>query len=330
MRKNLLRLTILVALALFAFTTPVSVSAQTYLIKAAHVNDVTYPVHEGLVKFGELIGKRSDGKIKVQLYPNGQLGQERDLVEGVKLGTVEMTLVDSGNFAGFLPAINIFNVPFLFRDNEHAYKVSDGPVGDRLAAAIEKNVNVKFLAWASGGVRSVFAKKPVNKPEDMRGMKIRVTQNPVVVAAFNAIGAKAVPLPFGEVYSALQQGVIDAAENDPMSVLGMKFYEVAPYYSLTNHFNSSANHVFLISLKLYNSLPASLQQAVRESAREAALFERKLFEQKMDEGYAELRKKGMTINKVNAQPFQDAMKDVYKQFSKDIGADVMEQVLATK
>lgn len=311
-------------------TVPATLNAKTYLIKAAHVNDTTYPVHEGIVKFGELIDKRTNGKIKVEVYPNGQLGQERDLIEGVKLGTVEMTIVDSGNFAGFLPAINIFNVPFLFRDNNHAYAVADGPVGQNLARAVEENVSVKFLGWASSGVRSVFAKKPVRKPEDMKGMKLRVMQNPVAVAAFNGIGAKAVPMPYGEVYTALQQGVIDAAENDPMSVLGMKFYEVAPYYSLTGHFNGSANSPFLLSMKFYNHLPADLQKAVEETARKAVLFERELFEKKMDEGYKELSKRGMTIINVEVQPFQDAMKDVYKQFEKEIGGDVINAVLQTK
>jgi len=300
------------------------------IIKAAHGLATEHPFHIGMDAFAKSVAAKTNGKVEVQVFPNGQLGSdERQLAESLQLGNIQATVVASGAVASFTPKVDIFNLPFLYRDLQHMYKVCDGEPG-RIVAKDLEGKGLKVLAWFNGLPRNIFNnKKPITKIEDLKGMKIRVMQSPVQIGTFNSIGALATPMPAGEVYSALQQGVIDGAENNPFSILGYKYYEVSKYYSLTQHFYEASP--LMMDKKFFNAQTPEIQKALLEAAAEARDTMRKYMEQKNDEALQEIAKKGTVVNKVDDMtPFQKAVEPVYKQFEDKIGKDLIEMVKNTK
>lgn len=295
------------------------------VIKAAHTVATDHPFHIGMDTFAKSVAAKTNGKVEVQVFPNGQLGtDERQAAESLQLGNIQATVVASGAVASFTPKVDVFNLPFLFRDLQHLYKVSDGEPGQIVAKDLETK-GLKVLAYFNGLPRSVFNnKKPINKVEDLKGMKIRVMQSPVQIGTFNNLGALATPMPAGEVYSALQQGVIDGGENHPFSILSYKYYEVSKYYSLTNHFYEACP--LLMDAKFFNAQTPDIQKALLEAAAEGRDAMRKYMEQKNAEALAEISKKGTTVNKIDdIAPFQKVVEPVYKQFEDKIGKDLIEK-----
>jgi tripartite ATP-independent transporter DctP family solute receptor len=287
------------------------------VLKAGHNGPTSFPYHKGLEFFAKEVAEKSNGKMKVDIYPSAQLGDQRQMVEGLQLGTIDLCITATSDLAQFVPETDVLNLPFLFRDLQHSYKVADGAIGDKLAKAVEQKANLKVLGWWSAGVRSVFnSQKPIETPEDLKGMKIRTMPNKTDVDSFNALGAIATPIPYSELYTALQQDVIKAAENDPMSYYQMKFYEVCKYYSLTEHYINGGNRPLLISMKTWAKLSDEQKKIITEAAKKATDYERKLFEDESAKTMKLLEEKGVKINQVNKVAFQSAMSTVWDEVGK--------------
>jgi tripartite ATP-independent transporter DctP family solute receptor len=297
-------------------------------LKLGHAVAVEHPYHLGAVKFAELVAQRTKNKVKIDVYPSTQLGNERDMVEGLQLGTIDLVVTSTGPLGGFVPKMFIVDLPFLFRDREHAYKVLDGPIGRDLLEAFSAK-GIKGLAFWENGFRQITNNvRPIEKPEDLKGIKIRTMENKVHLASFKAFGASPTPMAWSEVYTALQQKTIDAQENPIAIIYHQKIAEVQKYLALTGHFYSPTP--LLMSLKAFNSLPKDIQKIFSNTAMECATYERSLLRDSEAKQIAELKAKGMQVITPNKKPFQDAAASVYKEFEPQFGKNTIDKIIATK
>lgn len=288
-----------------------------------------HPQSISFFEFAKRVGEKSKGRIEVQVFNNAQLGNERDMLEGCQLGSLDMTKAISSALTGFVPQAKIFDMPYLFRSRDHFYKVITGPIADKFNKELMPKAGLRGLAMLDAGIRSVYnTKRPITKPDDLKGIKIRVPESQLLIQTFNALGASATPMPVGEVYNALQQGVIDAAENAPIFVNTQKHYEIAKFFSETNHF--LIPDVWVMSLKAWEKLPPDLQKIVEETAAEIQKYEFKLWRDSEDAAVAELKAKGMKFNTVDIAPFQKAVEPVYKKYEKDLDQDLLKQIRDVK
>jgi tripartite ATP-independent transporter DctP family solute receptor len=243
------------------------------------------------------------------------------------LGSIEMAQVSTGPIAAFVPEFDLFSLPYLFEDAEHFVRVIEGPVGERFFALLEDR-GIKGLAWFDNGYRNVFnARRPVRTPEDMAGLKIRVMESPLMVDTINAMGGSATPMAYGELYTALQQGVLDGAENAPGNVLNDKFFEVADYYSLTHHFRPPG--VVAISLQVWNRLTPEQQAVLVEEAQALQAYEIELTQEVEQEALAELEAAGMQINEVDREAFRAAVQPIHDGFAERVDPELIEQTLVS-
>lgn len=286
-------------------------------IKLAHVVNEQDSFHLAATKFKELTEKYTNGEVKVTIYPNVVLGDERTLLERMKMGIVDAGIITSGPFVNFVPQFGAIDLPFLFRSPEHAYKVLDGPIGDRLFSDLETQ-GWKGLAWAERGFRNLTnSKKAVNSPDDIKSLKIRLIHNPIYVDSFKALGANAVPMAWTEALTALQQHTIDGQENPLNVIISFKLYESQKYMTITRHAYAPAP--IIMSMMTWKKLSASQQTAVLKATREAAQFERD-FNNKNEAGWMkELADKGMVISQPDLVPFLAAVKPVYDAYVPKLG-----------
>jgi tripartite ATP-independent transporter DctP family solute receptor len=298
------------------------------VFKLGHAVAPEHPYHLGAVRYSELVAQRTKGKVKIDVYPNTQLGNERDMVEGLQLGTIDLVVTSTGPLGGFVPRIFVVDLPFLFRDREHAYKVLDGPIGRQLLDAFSAK-GIKGLAFWENGFRQMTNHvRPIEKPEDLKGIKIRTMENKVHLSAFRAFGASPTPMAWSEVYTALQQRTIDAQENPIAIIYFQKIYEVQKYLALTGHFYSPAP--LLMRLKAFNNLPKNIQKIMLNTAMECATYERNLLRDNETKQLAELKVKGMQVTTPNKKPFQDAAVSVYKEFESQFGKETIDRIIATR
>ncbi|WP_209124239.1 TRAP transporter substrate-binding protein [Alkalihalobacillus sp. BA299] len=281
--------------------------------------------YKGLEHFAELVEEKTDGELTVEIFPNGSLGGERDMVESLQIGTLDMVLSSTGPLGSFVPEINVVDLPFLFENREHAYEVLDGEIGQDLLVKLGDE-GLTGLAWWENGFRHVTnSKNPIETPEDLEGLKIRTMENNVHMDSFNALGASPTPMSFTELFTALQQKVVDGQENPVPIISTSRFYEVQPYLTLTGHFYSPA--ALLISSQVFDSLTESQQQALTEAAIEGAQFERDLVAEMEKEMVSDLKEEGMEIiEDIDKTAFQEATKEVYEQYSSEFGAELIEQI----
>lgn len=287
---------------------------NTIVLKAGHNGTTDYPYHLGLEYMAKEVAEKTNGRVKIQIYPNAQLGDQRQMVEGLRLGTIDMCITATSDLAQFVPETDVLNLPFIFKDLQHSYRAMDGEVGKRIEKLVEKKANLKVLGWWSAGVRSIFnSQKPIYKPEDLKGMKIRTMPNKTDMEAFNALGAIATAIPYSELYTALQQGVVQAAENDPISFEQQKFYEICTYYSLTEHYINGSTRPLLISMHTWKKLPKDVQNIIVTAGQNATDYERKVFEELSAKAMKELEAKGVKINKVDNEPFRKNMVKLWEK-----------------
>ena len=326
--KRLQAIIVLLTVALVGGVWCDSASSQTWTFKLGNATSPDHAYNIGARKYAELVAQRTGGKVKIDIYPATQLGNERDLIEGLQLGTVDLVVTSTGPVGGFIPKMFVVDLPFLFRDRDHAYHVLDGPVGKELLDAFAVK-EIKGLAFWENGFRQITNSiRPIEKPEDLKGIKIRTMENKIHLATFKAFGASPTPMAWSEVYTALQQGTIDAQENPIAIVYTSKLFEVQKYLALTGHVYSPA--LLLMSTKAYNSIPPDVQKIMADAARECATFERNLLHDDETKQLEELKAKGMQITVPNKELFRAAAKSVYQEFEGQFGKATIDQILATK
>jgi len=270
--------------------------------------------------FAEEVEKRTQGRYKIQNFYASALGNEREAIEAVQLGTLDLVLTSTGPVPNFVPELAILDIPFLFRDYEHARSTLDGPVGQELLKKFEP-VGIKALAWAENGFRHMTnSRRPVRTPEDLKGLKLRTMENPIHMAAYKAFGIIPTPMGISEVFTALQQGTVDGQEN-PISVIqSFKFDQVQKHLTLTGHVYSPS--VILMNKGLWDGLSDEDKGHFLDAAKEAVKANRARIDQDEKNGVAYLRSKGMeVVEDVDRTQFQKALEPVFAEFSKKFGEE---------
>ena len=313
--------------ATFALALPVSSSAQTVIKFGWTTSDgATDPYGIGARYFKSEVEKLTNGQVQVQLYPNRQIGDEKQLMEGMRFGTVDAGFVTNAVLAQIEPAFQVNDLPFLYSSAAQAQKVLDGPVGQDLAARLAKK-GIVTLGFMEGGFRQMINnKKPVTGPDDVKGVKYRVMQNPTYIDMFNSMGGAAVPMAWGESYTAVQQGTVDGLEIPVAVIDAAKYFEVTKFLSLTNHTYSMIG--LLMSKRAFDKLTPEQRKAVVEAGKIATAMQRKTVaanEQGLIDG---LKAKGMTVNSIgDVSQFRKSVAPMYDKAKAAVGEDVMKQVM---
>jgi TRAP-type transport system periplasmic protein len=322
--KRLVLKSIVAALAVAAFGVA---SAQERTLKFTLNGPEGHPAVAGMKKFAELVSAKSAGKIKVNLFYNGTLGSDQAVVSAMKGGTIEMSVMNSGILASEAKELAIFDFPFLFANEKESDAIVDGPVGAKLHAKLEEKGLVGLAYWELGYRQMTNSKRPLNKVEDIDGLKLRVIPNPINVAWVKALGANPTPLPFPEVYGALEQKAIDGQEN-PISVIAAnKFWEVQKNIALTNHQYNPQSVIF--SKKIWDTLSPAEKKIISDSADEAAKFQRSESRAAVAANLELLKKNGMTVTQfppAEVAKLREKMKPVIAQFSASVGEATVNEV----
>lgn len=307
---------------------PLAAQAQTAL-KLGHPQSATSAFHAGAVVFAEEVARRTNGRYKVEVFASGALGGEREMVESVQLGTLDFVVTSTGPVGNFVPDTLITDIPFLFRDYDHARRVLDGPIGQDILAKFPAKGMVG-LAWAENGFRHLTNnKREVHAPADMKGLKVRTMENPVHMTAFRTLGALPTPMAFPEVFTALQQGTVDGQENPIPVIVSSKFGQVQKNLTLTGHVYSPA--LIITSTAFFNKLSDADKAAFREAAKVGAQAMRKRVNEIEANGVAELRGQGVVVvAEVDKAQFQAALAPAYAEYAKRFGADAIERIRNAK
>lgn len=299
-----------------------SAHAQT-TVRLSHPTPATSHYGAGSQAFCSELEKRTSGRYKCQIQAGAN--DERASIEAVQLGTLDITNTSTGPVSNFVPEVGIVDIPFLFRDYDHARRVLDGPIGQEILAKFPAK-GLIALAWTENGFRHLTnSRRPVLRPEDVRGLKVRTMQNPVHIQAFQSIGVQPTPMAFSELFTSLQQGVVDGQENPIPVILSSKFSQVQKHLSLTGHVYSPS--LLLMSPKLWNALSEADKANFREAAKVGAAAQRKKVNDDETAGIAQLKSEGMeVVSNVDGQAFRSAMTPVWSEFAKKYGADNIRRI----
>lgn len=285
------------------------------VLKLGHGLDSTHPVHLAMQRMAERADEYSEGSLRIDIYPAQQLGTERELLELLQIGSLDITKVSSSVLEGFEPIYTIFAVPFLFLDRDHRYRVWDGPVGRELLEAGER-IRLRGLTYYDAGTRSFYTKdQPIHHPDDLAGQKIRVQESPVSIQMVNLLGGSATPISWGEIYTSLQQGIVDGAENNPPSFHISRHYEVARFYSLNEH--TAVPDILFISLSTWKRLTDEQREVIQRAADDSAIYQRELWQRATEEALNEVEANGVEIITPDKQPFIDKLGPMYEQFMQE-------------
>lgn len=309
------------------FVIKCSKKEKTITIKAAHVTATDHPFHLGLLKFKEIVEQKSENKINVKIYPSTQLGNERDIIEGLQMGTIQISPTANAPLSAWVQELMVFDLPYLFRDRAHAEKVLNGSIGSTFAEKTEK-FGIKILAFWTAGTRNIFTKKPIHSIEDLQGLKIRVMENPIHIETFNLFGAQATPMASGEVFTALQQGIIDGAENDPNSFYTFGYWQITKFYSMTQHVYGPAP--FMVSKKFYDSLSEDFRTIIQNAAIIARDYQLKTSKEITNESLKRLSENGVEIIYPKLDEFNEAAKKVHEKFKDKIDLSLVKKINAMK
>ena len=296
------------------FTTCNEVS-DTRVIKLAHGLDVSHSVHLAMLEMDKDLQKLSGGKMSIKIYPNQQLGSERENLELLQIGSLDMTKVSVGVMENFAPKMKVFGLPFLFQSKEQSFRVLDGPIGQELLNDGE-NFWLKGLCYYDAGSRSFYTKtKPVDSPDDLKGLKIRVMESATAMEMIRSFNGAPTPISWGELYTALQQGVVDGAENNPPSFYLSRHYEVCKYYTINEH--TMLPDVLVVSTHLWKSLSSEEQNWLQQAANNSVAHQRELWHSSEEEALSELQKEGVKIIYPDKEPFKRAVQPIYDAYKKD-------------
>jgi tripartite ATP-independent transporter DctP family solute receptor len=308
---------------------PADIRAAEFDLVEAHTTPPDHPYTLGMARYAQLVQERTRGRVAIQIHHSRELGDERQVVEGLQLGTIQLTVTSTGPLGGFVSEMNVVDLPFLFRSPEHAYRVLDGVIGRGLLDRFEK-VGIKGLAFWENGFRHITtAKRSIREPSDLKGLKIRVMENRVHQAAFRHLGADATPMAWGEVFTSLQQGLLDAQENPIPIIYTFKLNEVQKYLSLTGHVYSPAP--VLMSKKTWDKFPPEIRKIMLDTAVEVARYQRGLIHEQEQQELRELQARGMiVIENPDRAAFREAMRPVVGQFEGQFGRDLVQRIVDTK
>lgn len=312
-----------------AMLLPVVASAQNIVLKSHDTHPAGYPTVVAIESMGKKLDAATNGRIKIQTFPGAVLGQEKEAVEQTQLGAIQIARISLGVMGPVVNEVNVFNMPFVFRNEAHMRAVIDGPIGqeilDKVTASPAKLVGLGFM---DGGSRSLYTKKKVTKPEDLKGQKVRMMGNPLFVDTMNAMGGNGIAMAYGEVFTALQTGVIDGAENNPPSYFTANHFSTpAKFYAQTNHL--IIPEIFVMSKVAWDRLTPADQTLIKRLSREAQLEQRGLWDKAVAENVAKLKAAGVEFVAVDQKPFFDATAPVRAKYGEKL-ADLMKRVEATK
>ena len=279
-------------------------TATVRTLRLAHALTTDHPVHLGLERFAELVEERTDGRIAIQLFPNGELGDETTSLEQLQAGTLDIAKASAAPLGAFEPAFGVFSVPYAFHDREHYWAVLDGPVGNEILGLLDTR-GLHGLCYFDAGARSFYtAGDPILTPDDVQGLKVRVMESRTAMDMISAYGGAPTPMSFSELYSALQSRLVDAAENNPPSFQASRHYEVARHFTLNEH--TRVPDVLLMSKSVWDGLSEPDRRIMTEAAHEASLYQRELWTQRTTAALEAIEQAGVTVHHVDTEPFAAA------------------------
>ncbi len=277
-----------------------------------HGLDTNHPVHEAMVFMASRLGELSQGSMHLDIYPNQQLGSERQLVELLQIGSLDLTKVSASPLESFSPDMGVFSVPYVFQDADHFWRIANGEIGKELLLSLER-VRLRGLTYLDAGSRSFYTKdKPIHSPADLAGLKIRVQQSRTSVAMIESLGAAATPIDWGELYTALQQGVVDGAENNPPSFHLSRHFDTAKYFSLDEH--TFVPDVLMVSTLTWAKLNPQEQAWLQQAANESAELQRRLWAQATEQALADVQSAGVEIVMPAKGPFREAVAPMHATY----------------
>ena len=302
---------------------------NTKIIRLGHGLSTTHSVHQAMEYMDSILRVESNGKMKIQIYPSEQLGTERQCLELLQIGSLDMTKVSTGSLENFSPNIKVFGLPFLFRDREHSYSVLDGPIGKDLLLGTEKYW-LKGLAYYDAGARSFYSKeKKINSPKDLEGLKIRVMESKTAFDMVKALGGSPTPISFGELYTSLQQGVVDGAENNPPSFYLSRHYEVCKFYTLDEH--TVLPDVLLMSTHMWDSFSDQEKKWLDKAVKESVTEQRKLWIESEKKSLDAVKKAVVEIIIPDKKLFSEKSKEILESYRDDkILYEFIERIKKTK
>jgi tripartite ATP-independent transporter DctP family solute receptor len=304
------------------------VLAQNQVWKAADVHPLGYPTIEAIISMGKKLEKETNGRISIQMYHSMQLGGEKEMIEQAQVGALQIARVSVGALGPVVDDLNVFNLPFMFRSEDHMRKVIDGPIGDELLAKVSaSSARLIALGWMDGGTRNVYSNKPITKPADLKGMKVRMMGNPLFVETMNAMGGNGVPMGYNELYSALQTHVVDGAENNPPSFLTANHYQVVKVYSLTGHL--IIPEMFVFSKVTWEKLTPQDQALLKKHSREAQMEQRERWNKYVGEAEVKLKAAGVQFVPADKAAFFKATQPIRDKYGAKYAA-LQKRILDTK
>lgn len=296
------------------------------VIKMAHALDTHHPVHHAMVYMAERVALHSEGALTIDIYSGGQLGGERELMELLQIGSLAMTKVSSSPMESFVPAMQVFSVPYVFRDNEHFWQVLNSDIGRDLLLAGE-HVRLRGLAYYDAGSRSFYTvNRPVHTPSDLAGLKIRVQPSPTAIQMVRTLGGSPTPVSWGELYTALQQGVVDGAENNPPSFYSSRHYEVAKYFTLNEH--TMVPDIIIISQYVWDRLSPQEQEWLQLAVDESVIFQRELWQTATEEALRIVEAAGVEIIIPDKPDFERQVRPMHEALRGTPAYEVLEQIRA--
>lgn len=298
-----------------------------FVLSYAENQTKDYPTTLGAQKFADLVEERSGGRIQILVLAEGELGAESDVIAQMQYGGVDFARVSLSQLAEYIPQLNVLQMPYLYEDSAHMWRVLDGTIGDDFLDIVSQNELIG-LSWYDAGARNFYnSKKPITCLEDMQGMRIRVQESEVMADMIEALGASAIPIPYADVYSALEQGTVDGAENNWPSYETMNHYEVAKYYTIDEH--NRVPEMQICSKHTWSKLSEEDQQMILDCAKESALYERKLWKERESESEAKAIEQGVEVVELSAEEkkrFQEAVTGIYEKYCAD-QMDIIEKII---
>ena len=305
---------------------PDAEQGRRIVLKLGHGLDTNHPVHAGMQFMADRLAEKSAGRVVIEIFPNAQLGSETECVEQVQRGALAMAKISAAPLESFVPEMTIFSVPYIFRDSDHLWRVLNGPLGRRLLLAGEAK-GLRGLCYYDAGSRSFYTiDRPILEPADLAGLKIRVQPSRTALETVEALGGAPTPIPFGELYTALAQRLVDGAENNPPSFYTSRHFEVCKHFSLDEH--ASVPDVLLISTRAWNRLPPDAQRWLQEAADESVVFQRELWDRETAEALRAVEQRGVTIYYPDRAPFAERVRPMHRQYDGTVVGELLDEIAA--